>query len=69
MTRLSHLARFARRALLPLVMATSSFAAQTLNIGLIPAEDSQAMIESSKDVLDALQQQIGMPVKPFVATD
>ncbi|MET0520109.1 MAG: phosphate/phosphite/phosphonate ABC transporter substrate-binding protein, partial [Burkholderiaceae bacterium] len=34
-----------------------------------PAEDSQAMIESSKQVLDALQQQLGMQIKPFVATD
>ncbi len=42
---------------------------QTLTIGLIPAEDSQAMIESSRQVLDALQQQLGMTVKPFVATD
>ena len=42
---------------------------RTLSIGLIPAEDSQAMIESSRQVLDALQQQLGMPVKPFVATD
>ncbi|MBB3291794.1 phosphonate transport system substrate-binding protein [Mitsuaria sp. BK045] len=42
---------------------------RALTIGLIPAEDSQAMIESSRQVLDALQQQLGMPVKPFVATD
>ncbi|MDH0868162.1 phosphonate ABC transporter substrate-binding protein [Mitsuaria sp. GD03876] len=50
--------------------ATPAFAQQqALTIGLIPAEDSQAMIESSRQVLDALQQQLGMPVKPFVATD
>nr|WP_297388991.1 phosphonate ABC transporter substrate-binding protein [uncultured Roseateles sp.] len=42
---------------------------RALTIGLIPAEDSQAMIEFSRQVLDALQQQLGMPVKPFVATD
>lgn len=42
---------------------------RALTIGLIPAEDSQAMIESSRQVLDALQQRLGMPVKPFVATD
>lgn len=41
----------------------------TLTIGLIPAEDSQAMIESSKQVLDIIQKQTGMKVKPFVATD
>ncbi|WP_377160550.1 phosphonate ABC transporter substrate-binding protein [Roseateles sp. UC29_93] len=49
--------------------AVSSAQQQTLTIGLIPAEDSQAMIESSRQVLDALQQQLGMTVKPFVATD
>uniref|UniRef100_UPI000D3B2B7F phosphonate ABC transporter substrate-binding protein n=1 Tax=unclassified Variovorax TaxID=663243 RepID=UPI000D3B2B7F len=58
-------------ALSPLLAATTlpALAAQPLTIGLIPAEDSQAMIESSRQVLDSLQQQIGMPVKPFVATD
>ncbi|RON85607.1 phosphonate ABC transporter substrate-binding protein [Pseudomonas fluorescens] len=40
-----------------------------MTIGLIPSEDSQAMIESSKQVLDDLQAKIGMPVVPFVATD
>ena len=39
---------------LPVVSAAQP---QTLTIGLIPAEDSQAMIESSRQVLDALQQQ------------
>jgi phosphonate transport system substrate-binding protein len=49
--------------------ALPAVAAQPLTIGLIPAEDSQAMIESSRQVLDSLQQQLGMQVKPFVATD
>ncbi|KOQ26223.1 phosphonate ABC transporter substrate-binding protein [Achromobacter xylosoxidans] len=40
-----------------------------MTIGLIPAEDAQAMIESSKQVIEQLQQQTGMKVKPFVATD
>ncbi|KJK10041.1 phosphonate ABC transporter substrate-binding protein [Pseudomonas sp. 5] len=40
-----------------------------MSIGLIPSEDSQAMIESSKQVLADLERQLGMPVKPFVATD
>lgn len=49
---------------------TPAFAQQqTLTIGLIPAEDSQAMIESSRQVLDALQQRLGVTIKPFVATD
>lgn len=62
-----------RRSLLALTLSTlaamPALAQQPLTIGLIPAEDSQAMIESSRQVLDSLQQQMGMPVKPFVATD
>lgn len=49
--------------------APARAASDTLTIGLIPAEDSQAMIESSKQVIEQLQQQTGMKVKPFVATD
>lgn len=50
--------------------ATSvSFAAQPLTVGLIPSEDAQAMLENSKIVIDSLQTQLGMPVKPFIATD
>jgi len=62
-----------RRSLIALLLSTGAampaLAVQPLTIGLIPAEDSQAMIESSRQVLDSLQQQLGMPVKPFVATD
>ena len=61
-----------RRALFALTLplfALPALAAQPLTIGLIPAEDSQAMIESSRQVLDSLQQQLGVPVKAFVATD
>jgi len=56
---------------LSLISATSAFAAQPqpLTVGLIPAEDSQAMLENSKKVIDSLQEQLGMPVKPFIATD
>ncbi|TKJ83176.1 MULTISPECIES: phosphonate ABC transporter substrate-binding protein [Pseudomonas] len=49
--------------------ASQVWAKDKLTIGLIPSEDSQAMIESSKQVLDDLQAKIGMPVVPFVATD
>ncbi|MDH4567475.1 phosphonate ABC transporter substrate-binding protein [Pseudomonas sp. BN414] len=69
---MKNLAKFLRVAgivLLPLVAATSAQAADKLTIGLIPSEDSQAMIESSKQVLDRLESQLGMPVEPFVATD
>lgn len=62
-----------RRSLIALTLSAIAFtpamAAQPLTIGLIPAEDSQAMIESSRQVLDSLQKQLGMEVKPFVATD
>ncbi|SDW51387.1 phosphonate transport system substrate-binding protein [Variovorax sp. YR634] len=62
-----------RRSLIALALSTvaamPALASPPLTIGLIPAEDSQAMIESSRQVLDSLQQQLGMPVKPFVATD
>lgn len=58
-------------ALACLCISTASQAAATekLRIGLIPSEDSQAMIESSKQVLSSLESQLGMPVEPFVATD
>lgn len=56
-------------ACLPLFLALPAHAEQSLTIGLIPSEDSQAMIKSSRLVLDALQARLGMPVKPFVATD
>lgn len=62
-----------RRSLIALTFSAIAFtpalAAQPLTIGLIPAEDSQAMIESSRQVLESLQKQLGMEVKPFVATD
>jgi phosphonate transport system substrate-binding protein len=56
-------------AAVPALAAEPAKPVKPLTIGLIPAEDSQAMIESSRAVLDSLQQQLGMPVKPFVATD
>lgn len=61
--------RFLRRLCLPLLVSGSCLAGPTLTIGLIPSEDAQAMIENSKQVIDSLQEQLGMPVKPFVATD
>lgn len=54
---------------LPLFASPHLQAETALSIGLIPSEDSQSMIESSQLVLDQLQSQLGMPVKPFVATD
>lgn len=69
MNTLFHLRRSLIALTLSTLAAVPALAQQPLTIGLIPAEDSQAMIESSRQVLDSLQQQLGMPVKPFVATD
>lgn len=40
-----------------------------ITVGLIPSEDSRAMIAQSKAMMDKLSQALGMPVKPFVAAD
>ena len=72
MTRLLPLTRSLAAALMLTLVAAApapALAADALSIGLIPAEDSQAMIESSRQVLDQLREQMGVPVKPFVATD
>jgi phosphonate transport system substrate-binding protein len=44
-------------------------AQQVLTVGLIPSEDSRAMIANSQVMMDKLSQALGMPVKAFVATD
>lgn len=69
MKPVSRFLRVASLALLSLGAASVATAKDQLTIGLIPSEDSQAMIESSKQVLSSLEQQLGMPVVPFVATD
>ncbi|MHC6225799.1 phosphonate ABC transporter substrate-binding protein [Pseudomonas sp. X10] len=69
MTPLTRLFRCARLALLSLLLAPAVQAEQALTVGLIPSEDSQAMIKSSQLVLDQLQERLGMPIKPFVASD
>ena len=52
------------------VLALSATAeAQVLRVGLIPSEDSRAMLAQSKDILDALEKNMGMKVQGFVATD
>ena len=40
-----------------------------LTVGLIPSEDSRAMIANSQAMMDMLSKALGMPVKPFVAAD
>jgi len=55
------------------VAGTLSFPArsqqQVLTVGLIPSEDSRAMIANSQKMMDMLSAALGMPVKPFVAAD
>lgn len=51
-------------------VALPSFAQQqVLTVGLIPSEDSRAMIANSQAMMDMLSKALGMPVKPFVAAD
>jgi len=49
--------------------APSARAADVLTVGLIPSEDSRAMIANSQAMMDMLSKALGMPVKPFVAAD
>ena len=44
-------------------------AAAPLTVGLIPSEDSRAMIANSQAMMDMLSKSLDMPVKPFVAAD
>jgi phosphonate transport system substrate-binding protein len=69
MNNFSRFLRVAAIACLSISAACQAAANDTLRIGLIPSEDSQAMIESSKQVLSSLESKLGMPVEPFVATD
>jgi phosphonate transport system substrate-binding protein len=53
-----------------LVASTGAARAQSvLKVGLIPSEDSRAMLAQSKDILDALEKNLGMKVQGFVASD
>ncbi|WNJ88502.1 phosphonate ABC transporter substrate-binding protein [Bosea sp. 685] len=40
-----------------------------IRVGLIPSEDSRAMLESSRQLLDALEKNLGIKVQGFVASD
>ena len=54
----------------PVASLTRIAAAQNvLTVGLIPSEDSRAMIANSQAMMDMLSKALGMPVKPFVAAD
>ncbi len=52
-----------------LSLTTPARAADVLTVGLIPSEDSRAMIANSQAMMDMLSKSLGMPVKPFVAAD
>ncbi|RVT50122.1 phosphonate ABC transporter substrate-binding protein [Rubrivivax albus] len=52
-----------------LATTTTAHAADVLTVGLIPSEDSRAMIANSQAMIDMLSKSLGMPVKPFVAAD
>jgi phosphonate transport system substrate-binding protein len=54
----------------PLLSLTpSARAASALTVGLIPSEDSRAMIANSQKMMDMLAKALNMEVKPFVAAD
>jgi len=40
-----------------------------LRVGFVPAEDAQRVIQNAQPIVDILQRQLGMEVRPFVATD
>jgi phosphonate transport system substrate-binding protein len=42
---------------------------EEITVGLIPSEDSRAMISQSQAMMDKLSKALNMPVKPFVAAD
>lgn len=54
----------------PLVLTPPvAHAADVLTVGLIPSEDSRAMIANSQKMMDMLSKSLGIPVRPFVAAD
>ncbi len=60
----------AAAAATPLVALGLPASAQSvLTVGLIPSEDSRAMIANSQAMMDMLSKALGIPVKPFVAAD
>lgn len=49
--------------------ATAMAQTKELRVGLIPAEDAQAMLRASQQVMDQLAARTGLKVRPFVAND
>lgn len=52
-----------------IAMPSALWAQSEIRVGLIPSEDSRAMLASSQQLLDALEKNLGMKVKGFVAAD
>lgn len=52
-----------------IAMPNALWAQSEVRVGLIPSEDSRAMLASSQQLLDALEKNLGMKVKGFVAAD
>ncbi len=52
-----------------IAMPNALWAQSEIRVGLIPSEDSRAMLASSQQLLDALEKNLGMKVKGFVAAD
>ncbi len=50
-------------------LARPAMAQSVLTVGLIPSEDSRAMIANSQAMMDLLGKALGMQVRPFVAAD
>src|SRR5258707_12825484 len=51
------------------LFAPSVRAQGVTRVGLIPAEDSRAMLASSKELLEMLEKNLGLKVQGFVASD
>jgi phosphonate transport system substrate-binding protein len=49
--------------------SSSAQSANVLTVGLIPSEDSRAMITQSQAMMDKLSKALNMEIKPFVAAD
>ncbi len=56
-------------AVLAMGGAAGARAEKPLRVGLIPSEDSRAMLAQSKDILEALEKNLGSKVEGFVASD
>ena len=56
-------------AVAAVAMPSALWAQSEIRVGLIPSEDSRAMLASSQQLLDALDKNLGIKVKGFVAAD